>query len=449
MRIFIGTTEIAGMYRSLAKALRALGHEVTFLPYEPNPFGYGGEDGGWLIDSIRALRGRLQAARARGLTNSCRRVVYRLLIRISEYALLLWATWHCEAFIFGFHQSLLPNLADLPWLRWWGRTVWMQSNGSDVRPPYIDAAACRRSPAPTEAAVRKATTRCRRRVLRAERWATGSIDIPMQGLQRTRPFINWLKIGIVATPSWFPPCYTPPTPSEKVRLLHCPSFPAGKGSVELRAMVTALARELRPRGIEIEYVELTGRPNSEILEALLNTDIVLDQLYADYGMAGFAIEAAWFGRPVVVGGYAADLWRRLLPEAELPPTHYVRPEDFQAEVRRLITDSAMRLESGRRHRQFMDTAWAPAAVAERYLRLLRNDIPSDWWIDVDDALSPFGWGFPQPLLVEYVTRYIQSGGTAALGLDHVPERERRLVAWWTATATNADARDTRHMAAAS
>ena len=50
---------------------------------------------------------------------------------------------------------------------------------------------------------------------------------------------------------------------------------------------------------------------------------------------------------------------------------------------------------------------------------------------------------------EYVTRYIQSGGTAALGLDQVPERERRLVAWWTSTATNADARNTRHLAAAS
>lgn len=431
MRIFIGTTEIAGIYRGLAVALRGLGHEVHFVTYDSHPFGYGGEDHGWLIDCIRSLRMRLSSPGPRSLPRACRRLFFGWLLKVCQCMLLVWATWRCEAFIFGFHQTILPRLSDLRWLRWWGRTVWMQSNGSDVRPPYIDASVCRRSPPVTLAAIHKATRRCRHRVLLAEKWATGSIDIPMQGLQRTKPFINWLKLGLIATPAWFPEKYTPPPPADNVRLLHCPSFPEGKGSNELRAIIHDLAQELAPSGIKVDYLELTGRPNADVLQALLTSDIVVDQLYADYGMAGFAVESAWFGRPVVVGGYAAPLWQRLLRADEIPPTHYVHPDQVSSELRRLILNPAERIASGRQHRRFMETTWAPDAVAARYIRLLCNDIPSDWWITVDEGLESHGWGFPEVLLAENVARYVQSCGIAALCLDHVPARERELFAQWT------------------
>lgn len=435
MRIFIGTTEISGMYRALARTLRDLGHEVHFVTYETNPFGYGSEDTGWLIGCIRRLRGSLNADASRGRHRAWRRVVARPLLRLCEAMLFLWAAWRCDAFIFAFHQSILPKLRDLRMLRWLGRTVWMQSNGSDVRPPFIDATVTRRASPVSDPEIERVTRRCHDRIRTAERWATGSIDIPMQGLQRSHRFINWLKVGVIATPDWFPETYSPPTSSDSVRILHCPSFPAGKGSVELRAIVERLAEELAIHGIAIDYIEIVGRPNAEVLQALLSTDIVVDQLYADYGMAGLAVEAAWFGRPVVVGGYAADLWRSLLAPHELPPTHYVHPDEVAAELRRLIVDPIYRTASGRRHRSFMETTWAPRAVAERYVRLLRDDIPDDWWVTVDDALSPHGWGLPERVLRETVSTYVASCGKSALCLDHVPDRRDRLLGHWLSNDT--------------
>ena len=103
MRIFIGTTEIAGSYRSLAMALRRLGHQVHFVAYESNPFAYGGEDRGRLIAMIRALRRQLSAPGSRGLSNLVQRQAARWLLRLSQYCLLAWAAWRCDAFIFGFH----------------------------------------------------------------------------------------------------------------------------------------------------------------------------------------------------------------------------------------------------------------------------------------------------------------------------------------------------------
>ena len=58
----------------------------------------------------------------------------------------------------------------------------------------------------------------------------------------------------------------------------------------------------------------SGQPNSVVLEQLARCDFIIDQLYADFPMPGFATEAAWFGKPAVTAGYALDLWKRTLPK---------------------------------------------------------------------------------------------------------------------------------------
>ena len=47
-----------------------------------------------------------------------------------------------------------------------------------------------------------------------------------------------------------------------------------------------------------------------VLEKMAMSDIVVDQVYCDTPMAGFATEAAINGVPVVVGGYYADVYKR-------------------------------------------------------------------------------------------------------------------------------------------
>ena len=89
-------------------------------------------------------------------------------------------------------------------------------------------------------------------------------------------------------------------------------------------------------GLEDRGVVVTGRPNREVLAAIAASDFVIDQVYSDSPLAGFAAEAAALGRPAIVGGYAWDDLRRVTPAEVMPPSHVCRPEDLADAIRRLF-----------------------------------------------------------------------------------------------------------------
>ena len=110
-------------------------------------------------------------------------------------------------------------------------------------------------------------------------------------------------------------------------------------------------------------------------------DLVVDQLYSDTPMAGFATEGASLGCAVLVGGYRAAAVARDLAGLPAPPTCYVRPEDFEAALEQLVRDHAARESLGAAARAFVAEQWPHAAVAQRLARVLRGDVPEAWWCD--------------------------------------------------------------------
>lgn len=63
---------------------------------------------------------------------------------------------------------------------------------------------------------------------------------------------------------------------DRLTVVHAPSSPLIKGTPLVRAAVKAL----REDGFDFHYVEITGRPNSEVRETLRSAHIVLNQFYA-------------------------------------------------------------------------------------------------------------------------------------------------------------------------
>ena len=78
-----------------------------------------------------------------------------------------------------------------------------------------------------------------------------------------------------------------------LRLLHAPNHPAVKGTAALRAAVERLQEEGLPLTLEI----IQDRPNEEVLEAILRSDLVVDQLVIGW-YAMFALEAMDSSRAV-------------------------------------------------------------------------------------------------------------------------------------------------------
>lgn len=418
-RVFLGLTEVSGFYKGLKSGLDQLGVNCTFVSLGHDPREYGGDYTNLLIRMVKyCAKKRYVTARSRRVV----RFVWGVLRMLLQPFVFLWALWKFDVFIFGFNTSFLFYY-DLPILKLLGKRIIYQFHGSDSRPPYLGSLV-KWGKQMTAAECIRLTARQKKVIRTIERYADVIVNNPTGAHFHERPFVVWLHIGL---PCQLPAVPAPPEPVAKpprhFRILHSPSHPEAKGSPTIRRVVDGL----KAKGYDIELVEIAGQPNSVVLEELSRCEFVIDQLYSDYPMPGFATEAAWFGKPVIIGGYAADLWEKLLPAHSHPPTLYCHPDDLEDVVVRMIEDKALRDRLAGEAARFVRSQWHPKKVAERYLRLIEGDIPQEWLYDPRDIRYVHGGCLPEWRVKELVRQVIEQGGVEALQLSDKPALERHLV----------------------
>ena len=328
MRVFIGPMEVAGLGSGWVAGLRALDVHADLVCGQTHRFGYASDPAPSRIARWWAHWGDRRAAVP--ASRPVAKVLTILAHRLLGWCVLAWAACRYDVFVFLYARTITDTAFDLPLLRLLGRRVVLVFVGSDARPAYIDG---HQFPANAEFSPRlaqRATRLQRRWIGRLERRADAVIAARTIAQFLTRPFVNWFAVGI-PTPAV---TAAPREEGSVIRVLHSPSNPVLKGSAEVQAAVT----RLQARGVPIELVTIVGRPNAEVLQALDGCDLVVDQLYSDTPMAAFATEAASLGRPVLVCGCGAAQVARHVGPMPLPPTAYVRPQDFEATLEALATD---------------------------------------------------------------------------------------------------------------
>ncbi len=162
----------------------------------------------------------------------------------------------------------------------------------------------------------------------------------------------------------------------KVRILHAPSNWGCKGTDEFRKCICELKKKY-----DIEYIEISGVSNRQVLDEIKKCDFVLDELYSDTPLATFASEAAYYGKPAVVGGYFAEYYKKYYPAGSCPPTMYVTPEKLYETVEKLICDDGLRKRLGMEAQVFVRKYMNSKAVARRFYKAINGDIASEWIID--------------------------------------------------------------------
>jgi hypothetical protein len=409
-RFFIGLVEVAGYYRGLKHGFEALGHHVTFVNLENHRFAYGGDDAQtpWVqwIRQTQAKKGKL----------------WRALNQLGRFFLMLWAIQRHDAFIFGSNTSFLANQADLKWLKRFGKTIIFQYHGSDDRPPYLDGSAMAQDKNRSIQTCIEMTRRKKATIQRIEQHADYLVSIPPQGHLHERPFIQWLRLGLPIVPPVIHQRNQPKS-DKTVNILHCPSHPQAKGSDVIRQVV----RDLQTEGYQIYLTEIINQPNRVVCEALADCDIVIDQLYADYGMASFATEAAWFGKPVIVGGYPSEFWPSWLPPEAIPPTVYIQPAELKTTLIRLIEHPEERLAIGESLNQFVRNQWSTYQVASRYCQLVAGDVPEDWWVNPKTIAYWQGCCLKEERAKQLIAHMIETGGIQSLCVSDKPELEQLLL----------------------
>lgn len=426
MRVFIGTTEIAGYYRRLQSGLVEHGVASTRVELVEHPFTYGADEHrNLLLATVGWTARRRSASIGRPLAV---RLAWRALQAPLRLPLLAWAAARHDAFVYVYGTTVAGPW-ELPLLRLLGKRVVHVFHGSDTRPPYLDGFVIQSGDSPRR--MRRLTRRTARRVRWIERWAHVIMSHPASAQLHRRPFVAGLNVGIPirSVTGTGAEGENHGVRSERpdgapVRLLHSPSNPRLKGTARIRRIVA----DMQARGLDVELVEISGRPNAEVRQALLDCDLVVDQAYSDQPLAGFAAEAAAEGVGAVVGSYAAGDAGAPLPEGWPQPTAFVQPDDLAAALERLVRDPAARNELGERARAFVHDGWSPGAVAGRFLQLIRGDYPPEWSVDPVCATYPLGCGISEPEARRIITALVARYGPSALGVDHRPELRDRLLA---------------------
>jgi len=418
--------EIAGYYGQLAKGLREKGYAVTFVGGNAHPFAYerSKENQPLLAD----LYERVSALHAR----TPRKKPFRKLLFIGgsdllkillKILLFFWALMKHDVFIFGFGSSFFRWNLDLPLLRLFGKRVICNiAHGSDARPPYVNGAYLDTDGKHLDLHVlENLTKRIKKRCDFIGRHADLVLGAPLSCHFIGAPFINLFRFGIPYSMRHIQE--SSPKNERTLRILHSPSHPQAKGTPRIREAIDSLQR----KGHNIQLVEVIGQPNNVVLQELANCDFVVDQVYSDTPMAGFATEAAWFGKPAVVGGYGWEILKKHIPRDMFPPSQICHPDALEEAIEQLVTDEAYRLELGKRARRFVEEKWSAQSVAEKYIRLIDGDIPDEWLANPNDIVYLHGGGLPEEKVREITRNLILSKGVKALQLSHRPELERAFV----------------------
>jgi glycosyltransferase involved in cell wall biosynthesis len=412
--VFIGPVEIAGYYTRLAGALREVGVDAVAIDLSGHAFRYevSSATNRWVRMATLATV-RTEAAKGRA-----RRLLWRAAKIVSRIPLLIWALIRFDAFIFGYGQTLFDG-RELPLLRAAGKRIVFVFNGSDARPPYVDGADMGASKGMSIPACVALARRKKERLRRIERYAHAIVSQPAFSLLFERPVVDFFRIGV----PWIPGAVVEPHPGGTVRIVHSPSDPEVKGSDRIRQTVD----ELRAEGRDLELVELRGVPNEVVRDEVARADFVIDQLYSDAPMVGFATEAAAAGRPAIVGGYAWPQLHEIYDTDSMPPVEECHPDGLRTAILSLADDPAYREALGSRARAFVESTWSRRRIAERYLALLRGEIDYGWLFDPRRLRYVHGVGLTEERAREIVAACLAEGGVAALQLADKPELEQAFV----------------------
>jgi hypothetical protein len=424
--VFIGLTEVAGYYGSLASGFAELGIKTKLVDLDGHRFEYGAEAGGrdWLVDLYRcSSRRRAQIRAGRVLPT----LWWRCLQKVSLLAILTMAMVTCDAFVLSCGSTFLRYL-ELPVLKLFGKRLIFVCTGSDHRPPYLSGISLSTLDDQAIARCGELVSQTKRMLGKIERYADVLVGHHLSAHLHEKPFVPILLVGIPFATRTEVPIASDAVRSGGVRIVHAPSRPKQKGSAEIRKAVEAL----RARGFAIDFVELIDVTNQVVLDELSRCDFIVDELYSDTRMARLATEAAFFGKPAVVGGYASDedlAIPGVYPTSQFPPVQFCHPDDLEDAIHRLIVDVPYRLELGKRAQDYVRSVWTPREVALRFVALIRDEIPDAWMFDPLGIRYVFGVGMPEAVARAGVQRFIEMLGLPALCLSDKPETERALQAF--------------------
>ncbi|MBA3986706.1 MAG: hypothetical protein H0X63_09075, partial [Flavobacteriales bacterium] len=408
----------AGFFGNLSTGLRQNGYNVTEAYFTDHIFQYSANQKNYskLFSITRYFRNKFYS---RSQTEKFPRFLYFLIFQISLHLFFFQSVLKHNVFIFGFGISIFENGKDLKWLKRMGKTVIsVVALGSEARPPYIDGA--RRKPDGSWDSIDeiiRLSCEMKKKLEGIERYSSIVVGAPLTSQFLEKPFVNLFELGLP-----YPKFKSEITEQRKsktdrqLKILHSPSNLLAKGTIKIREALDSLKR----KGYNFDYFELTNSPNKVVLEAIASCDFVVDQVYSDTAMATFATEAAFLGKPAIVGGYGWDELKKFVKAEKFPASYICKPETLETAIEELIVNEQFRNDLGKSAYKFVHDNWEAKKVGKKFSLLIEGEMPNDWILDPYEIIYTQGIGLSESELKKMIESVIKIGGEKALSLDNKP-----------------------------
>jgi hypothetical protein len=437
-RIFIGFGETSGYCAGLKKGFDEIGIPAVSFMITENRSQFDDSGRGWLLTAIRSILKKREALQAQSEKTASHAVklrcaLWRLALALAQnavwLAVLVWALAKFDVFVLQGRASFInvfrlpvkPRFLDLAILKLLRKKIIYVFHGTDSRPAYINGSAGTRRLNARQLA--QYARRQARDVRTIEKYADAILHYPLNTHFHLKKIISHEFMGrpvFIASPS---APSEPATAAAAVRIVHAPSDPVGKGSEKIRECIG----HLRQKGHEIDFIEMIDKRNEEVKESLSSCDFVVDQVYYDVAISYFGTEAAFLGKPAVLGSYAKEELRKTSSDAALPPTLMCAPEEMEQAIEKMVADSQLRHQLGAQANEFVEQHYGPKRVAENFLRVIEKDVPAEWFFDPDSLQYCHGYGYAEEKVKEVIRGVVQEGGESALSLDDKPRLKEKML----------------------
>jgi glycosyltransferase involved in cell wall biosynthesis len=332
MRILIGVLEIAGLIPVYADGFRQLGHEVTTVVRQKIP---------WYEANYNFE-------------------LHSQELTLDDAILIGYLLGSHDGFVYEWARAgLLPWAKDLELIKDIGKKSISIFQGSDVRyyPAYIDWYAIEKEsllklPFPYES-----VSDSLRPLRKAEKYSDLILSLQNQSVLGIRPYMHsFLPMKLDDYPFKVPGRDVP-------IVVHSPSRKWIKGS----EIIEQALEDLRREGVLFQSYIMHNISNKDVIRALVNADVVIDQLF--FPLSGkLALEGMACGCAVASGDR-----EEVEPFPPNRPIWHIDYRGVKEQLKELLTNKELRVKLAYAGRDYVEKYHNHIGVANRILHLLYSD----------------------------------------------------------------------------
>ena len=266
MRIFIGIGETSGFYRRLYKGLCEKDITCFYALLNSNKHNYQGV----ISDNFITKRCRRYYDLASKQNNKIIQLCFKIIANLYKLLVFIWSFISFDTFIFT-QCRCFWGISELVLYHLFRKKTIIVGLGSATRYPFADGNDIKGiisgKQLSTEEDIIEKLKEKKKLIGKIEKYVDYFINLPAQAQIGNREFINLGQIGLPMDFTILDNDYNAKdiNDDKKIRILHAPSYVGVKGSDEFRDIIHSLKNQY-----DIEYIEITGKTNAEVLEEIKN-----------------------------------------------------------------------------------------------------------------------------------------------------------------------------------